>query len=127
MHILNHAKKIIVSAMLVLTVAIATSGLGLFGGGQAQASPLQPVLLVGSDAAAQVELERAKDEFQDKASPAVQRAVENPQGKVERDIDRAQNKVERDIDRTQNKVERDIDRAEDAAEDAKSGILDFFN
>ena len=126
MSVLNRIKKIAVSAALVLVVAIATSGLGLLGSSPAQASPLQPVLLVGSNAAGQIEIERAKNEFKSQTSPEVQKAIEDPQGKVERDIERTQNKVERDIERTQDKVERDIDRTQDAAEDAKSGILDFF-
>lgn len=126
MNLFNRTKKLLISA-LIITVAIVWSSLGVLSNGPALADTLQPVLLVGSNAAGQAELERAKDEFREQASPELQRAVQDPQGKVKRDINRVQGKAERDINRVQNKVERDIDRTQEAAEDAKSGILNFFN
>lgn len=82
-------------------------------------------------AASDVVRDRAKDEFEDKTSPEARRqlekAVQDPQGKIRRDLDRAERKAERAVNRAEGKAERGMNRTERAAERAKSQVKDLFD
>ncbi len=115
-----------------LMLAVLANGNSLvLGFSQSAIAPSNQSASYQIAAASDVVRERAKDEFEDKTSPEARRqlekAVQDPQGKIRRDLNRVQQNAERAVDRVENRAERGVDRTEQAAERAKSQIKDLFD
>lgn len=115
----------------VMFAVLASGNSLVLGFSQSAIAPVNQSASYQIAAASDVVRERAKDEFEDKTSPEarrqLERAVQEPQGKVRRDLNRAEHKAERAVDRAQGKAERGMNRAERAAERAKSQVEDLFD
>lgn len=115
----------------VMFAVLASGNSLVLGFSQSAIAPVNQSASYQIAAASDVVRERAKDEFEDKTSPEARRqlekAVQDPQGKVRRDLNKAQRSAERAVDSAQNKAERGMDRTEQAAERAKSQIKDLFD
>ncbi len=128
--LLKSLLKATVSFGMMLAVFVSGS-IFLLGSSQPAIALSNPTPSYQIAAASDVVRERAKDEFEDKTSPEarqqLEKAIQDPQGKVRHDLNQAQRTAERAFDALEDKAEDGIDNTQRAAERAKDRAGNLFD